>query len=119
VARHLCGQVREGGARGKLLHRVIISYSEMKTPHVTAYGGQAFHKYLHTNSLLTGYFLDDRGSFLRKSKGFCLATESIPVLRRTKSCSGGSPKVQLQAREAGKSPTRRAKDSIRLVVVSG
>jgi len=106
-----------GGSHGKLLHRVIISYSEMKTPHVTAYGWQAFHKYLHTNkqtnSLLTGYHMDDRGSFLRRSMGFSLTTEPVPVLRRTKSCSGGYPKVQLQTREAGKSPTRRAKNSIR------
>jgi hypothetical protein len=66
-----------------------------------------------TNSLLTGYYLDDRCCFIRRSKGFCLATESILVLRRTKSCPGGYPKVQLQAREAGKSPTRKTKDSIR------
>jgi hypothetical protein len=43
---------------------VVISYSAMETPHVTGYGGQAFHKYLHTNKLAADWLPLGRSWFL-------------------------------------------------------
>jgi hypothetical protein len=91
----LCGQVREGGRDAR---KVIAQgyYFVLRWKHHTLPLGEDRHfinTCTQTNSLLTGYHLDDRGSFLRRSMGFYLATESIPVLRRTKSCSGDYPKA--------------------------